>query len=131
MVRRQVLRARSLWLRLLHLGTPPRAADGGAQALHRVQGPHAQASRRQTRGGGREDQGLIARPFARASCLCLKQNDAAYSVRSPPPCGEGLGVGVVVWGNVSASPPPHKGGGCRPSSPLVLIPFYANASPPP
>src|SRR5215510_7358729 len=29
---------------------------------------------------------------------------AADSVHSPPPCGEGLGVGVVVWGNISASP---------------------------
>src|SRR5262249_61347254 len=111
----------------------PRADGGGAQALPRVQGPHAKASRRQTRGGGREDQGLIARPFARASCLCLKQNDAAYSVHSPPPCGEGRGVGVVVWGNVSASPHhppsptlPHKGGGGRPRSPPLLNPFHTN-----
>src|SRR5262249_50977090 len=49
-------------------------------------------------------------------CLCLNRNEAAYSVHSPPPCGEGLGVGVVVWGNVSASPhhplpnPPPQGG---------------------
>src|SRR6516162_7882493 len=31
-------------------------------------------------------------------------------MRSPPPCGEGLGVGVVVWGKSGAQPhhpPPH------------------------
>src|SRR5215831_1948274 len=89
MVRRQVLRARSLWLRLLHLGTPPRAADGGAQALHRVQGPHAQASRRQTRGGGREDQGLIARPFAKPHSCENGISASANSVCSLPPCGGG------------------------------------------
>src|SRR6266705_925584 len=53
--------------------------------------------------------------------LCaLKHVSAAYSVRSPPPCGEGLGVGVVRFlrrwrhHDLAASPPsppsPHKGG---------------------
>ena len=41
--RRQVFGARSLWLRFLHLGSTPRAADGRAQELHGAQGPHAQA----------------------------------------------------------------------------------------
>ena len=45
MVLRPILGARSLRLRLLHLGRAPRAADGRAQELHRVQGPHAQAPR--------------------------------------------------------------------------------------
>src|SRR5262245_45053628 len=55
----------------------------------------------------------------------------ADSVRSPPPCGEGLGVGVVrfvrSWRHChyTAPPPspplPHKGGGSRPSLPLALI----------
>jgi len=72
MVRRPIFRGRSLWLRLLHLGRPPRAANGGAQELHRVQGPHAQASRRRARGRGREDQGLIApRPSANTRCSPL------------------------------------------------------------
>src|SRR5262245_34639224 len=80
MVRRQILRARSLWLRLLHLGSPPRAADGGAQELHRVQGPHAQAPRRHARGGEREGQGLIGiRPRVRyVSCFTLRRADASY-----------------------------------------------------
>ena len=37
-------------------------------------------------------------------------NRAAHSVCSPPPCGEGLGVGVRVGGHVSRNnndPPPH------------------------
>ena len=43
-------------------------------------------------------------------------SDAAHSVRSPPPCGEGLRVGVAMWGNSAAprttplpSPPPQGG----------------------
>src|SRR5262249_61035630 len=45
--------------------------------------------------------------------LCLKHISPAYSVRSPPLCGEGLGVGVVRflrrWRHpyLAASPPPH------------------------
>src|SRR5262245_25128437 len=38
--------------------------------------------------------------------LCLKHADAAYSVRSPPPCGEGLGVGVHR--RLTARPPPRR-----------------------
>src|SRR5215831_14166242 len=55
---------------------------------------------------------------------------SAYSVCSPPPCGEGLGVGVVRfvrswrhqnYTDLPPSPPlPHKGGGSRPSLPLAL-----------
>src|SRR5262245_51203275 len=55
----------------------------------------------------------------------------AHSVRSPPPCGEGSGVGVVRFScrwhhrHLAASPPspalPHKGGGSKPSLPLPLI----------
>ena len=37
-------RPRSLRLRVLRLGRPPRAADGGAEKLHRIQGSHAQAA---------------------------------------------------------------------------------------
>ena len=45
------------------------------------------------------------------------------------PCGEGLGVGVVIGGRSRAktttpSPTlPHKGGGSTPSVPLAVIPF--------
>src|SRR5262245_25224374 len=45
--------------------------------------------------------------------LCLKHVSATYSVCSPPPCGEGLGVGVVrflPWWrhyNFTAPPPPR------------------------
>src|SRR5262249_43647635 len=113
MVFRSILRARSLWLRLLHLGRPPRAADGGAQALHRVQGPHAQASRRQTRGGGREDQGLIGASvlLGCVSCLTFGPADALYggdvterSVMAvgllPPPL---LGVSSLDWAPLAAA----------------------------
>src|SRR5712692_3698069 len=37
-------------------------------------------------------------------------NGAAISARSPPPCGEGLGVGAVVGGRISRNnydPPPR------------------------
>src|SRR5262249_52141900 len=53
---------------------------------------------------------------------------ATYSVRSPPPCGEGLGVGVARLArsrchSTTPSPAlPHKGGGNRPSLPLQLSP---------
>src|SRR5215475_12392613 len=53
--------------------------------------------------------------------LCLKQVSAAYSVCSPPTCGEGLGVGVVRFlprsrhHYLAASPPsppsPKRGEG--------------------
>ena len=46
-------------LRLLHLGRAPRTADGGAEELHRAQGPAAQAARRRARGRRREDQGVM------------------------------------------------------------------------
>ena len=45
-VRRQVFGARSLWLRVLHLGRAPRTADGRIEELHRVQGPHDRAGPR-------------------------------------------------------------------------------------
>ena len=43
-------------------------------------------------------------------CLRLKDNSAANSVCSPPPCGEGLGVGVAVVGRSlrnNHDPPPQ------------------------
>src|SRR5947207_1885733 len=56
---------------------------------------------------------------------------AAHSMRSPPPCGEGLGVVVVrlvrSWRHCrhTAPPPspplPHKGGGSKPSLPPGLV----------
>ena len=55
---RPVLRARSLWPSLLRLGRAPRAADGRAEELHRLQGPHAAAPGRAARRRGREGQGL-------------------------------------------------------------------------
>ena len=58
MVRRQILRGRSLRLRVLYLGRAARAADGRAQELHGVQGSHAQARGGQTRRRRREGQGL-------------------------------------------------------------------------
>src|SRR6185295_14654164 len=54
----------------------------------------------------------------------------AHSVSSPPPCGEGLGVGVIVGGHTSINnnyPPPHpsptRGEGSRPSLSVDLIPI--------
>src|SRR5215467_5960463 len=38
--------------------------------------------------------------------LCLKHVSATYSVCSPPPCGEGLGVGVHQ--RITARPPPRR-----------------------
>src|SRR5262245_29094185 len=90
-------------------------------------------------------------------CLCLKRSKAAYSVHSPPqpnpglpgfgcfkicrkraspqPAGEGLGVGVarLTHRRLPCAPPPsptlpHKGGGSRLSSPLMLIPFHTTRS---
>src|SRR5262249_33189062 len=63
---------------------------------------------------------------AAASFALVKHGSAAQSVGSPPPCGEGLGVGVAVVARVafhnfdphparlrcaSAGDPPHKGEG--------------------
>ena len=53
----------------------------------------------------------------KAHSLSLKHNGAQHSVCSPPPCGEGLGVGVVRRGAIGASrkdppspsPPPQGG----------------------
>ena len=62
-------------------------------------------------------------------CWYVMHNGVTISVRSPPPCGEGLGVGVVADKSRTRSPSstapppsptlPHKGGGSRPS-PLVV-----------
>src|SRR5262249_36855767 len=67
------------------------------------------------------------RPFA-----VLKHVSAAYSGCSPPPCGEGLGVGVHR--RITAGPPPRRfaptlptRGRVRPSSSLALIPVHVNA----
>src|SRR6266516_4667549 len=65
-----------------------------------------------------------------AACVLsyLTHYGATHSVRSPPPCGEGLGVGVVrFFAGVATEispyhplpiPPPHNGGGSRPSLPV-------------
>src|SRR5262249_21357014 len=73
----------------------------------------------------------MALPAATYSAL-VKHASATQSVDSPPPCGEGLGVGVLLWGNARASPhhphpgasrrPSPQGGGEGPSLPLVLTP---------
>src|SRR5262249_12722885 len=80
-VRRQILRGRSLRFRVLHLGRAPRAAHGRAQALHRVQGPHGGAPRDQTRGRGREGQGL--RPFSALTVMA----GLVTASRVYPTCG--------------------------------------------
>src|SRR5271154_3573672 len=69
MVLRRLFRARSLWLGFLQLGRAPRTADGGAEKLHRAQGPLAQASRRRARGRGREDQGVMFRHCERSEAI--------------------------------------------------------------
>ena len=60
-VLRSLFGSRSLRLRLLHLGRAPRAADGGAQELHGVQGSHDAASRGPARGRAGEGEALIRR----------------------------------------------------------------------
>ncbi len=60
-VLRSLFGSRSLRLRLLHLGRAPRAADGGAQELHGVQGSHDAAARGPARGRAGEGQALIRR----------------------------------------------------------------------
>src|SRR3954454_9487423 len=50
---------------------------------------------------------LCVLPFPR---WARRKTVAAHSVRSPPPCGEGLGVGVAVGGDLSRNndvPPPQ------------------------
>src|SRR5262249_6996487 len=73
----------------------------------------------------------MALPAATYSAL-VKHASATQSVDSPPPCGEGFGVDVLLCGNARASPHhPHPGAGLRPSPqgvgygpscPLVLPP---------
>src|SRR5215510_2106749 len=68
-------------------------------------------------------------------CLCLKRFSAPHSVCSPPPCGEGMGVGVLQ--RITARPPPRRfaptlptRGRVGPSSPLALdytLPEYTLA----
>jgi hypothetical protein len=65
-----------------------------------------------------------------AWCRCTI-NSAAHSVCSPPPCWEGLGVGVVrlMRRRCHTEPPPspalpHKGGGSTPSLWLALMLFH-------
>src|SRR5216684_5764511 len=103
MVFRPVLGGRSLWLRVLYLGRPPRAADGRAQELHRVQGPHARPSRRRARGGGREDQAVSGGVSSCTSCprssakerVSVRCGHRGRQTRSAPsPCKGGVGVGV-------------------------------------
>src|SRR5262249_53254356 len=123
------LGAGPLGLRLLPRGRPPGGADGGHKALHCVQGPHAKASRRQTRGGGREDQGLIGASvlLGCVSCLTFGPADALYggdvterSVMAvgllPPPL---LGVSSLDWAPLAAAGGaffPVRGGSDRDSS---------------
>src|SRR5262249_10937361 len=38
--------------------------------------------------------------------LCLKHVSATYSVCSPPPCGDGLGLGIHQ--RITGRPPPHR-----------------------
>src|SRR5262245_38473072 len=76
--------------------------------------------------------------------LSWMHNGAPHSVCSPPPCGEGLGVGVRQ--RITARPPPRRSaaklaraaqawlraptlptrGRVGPSSPLALIPLHLN-----
>src|SRR5262245_6047578 len=85
--------------------------------------------------GGLE-QGLRRRSLVRVAPLLRHQSFlAAYSVCSPPPCGEGMGVGVLQ--RITARPPPRRfaptlptRGRVGPSSPLALdytLPEYTLA----
>src|SRR5262249_6851489 len=60
------------------------------------------------RRSARHSNSIIARtaPLLEHVRLCLKHFGAAHSVRSPPPCGEGLGVGVRQ--RITARPPPRR-----------------------
>src|SRR5262249_29686908 len=74
---------------------------------------------------------LITHESSCASNTCVNglrsRAVAAYSMYSPPPCGEGLGVGVARLVHQCCHthhPPspalPHKGGGSTPSSRRIL-----------
>src|SRR5262245_63321693 len=64
--------------------------------------------------------------------LKLAHDVAALRACSPPPCGEGLGVGVgVAWAQQLGPPSPslpHKGGGSRP---VFWRTTYLNCTAPP
>ncbi|TMJ88787.1 MAG: hypothetical protein E6G76_09605 [Alphaproteobacteria bacterium] len=49
---------------------------------------------------------LVGRLSSHRDSLVLLRDHAAYSVCSPPPCGEGLGVGVHQ--RITARPPPRR-----------------------
>ena len=66
--------------------------------------------------------------------MSLMHNDIADSVRSPPPCGEGLGVGAFIDSRDqrqdptppatlrAAGDPPHKGEGeTEPTSRVSIV----------
>src|SRR5262245_51353254 len=57
--------------------------------------------------------------------LCLKHVSPAYSVRSPPPFGEGLGVGVRQ--RIAARPPPRRFAPTLPTRGRVKSEFAAGA----
>ncbi len=74
------------------LGAPPPLKFGVAK-------PKFQTPGAKTRRGNEKGRVKMVRWAVRDAGsfqLCWMHNHAAYSVCSPPPCGEGLGVGVVV-----------------------------------
>src|SRR6516164_1874559 len=92
---------------------------GTARMLSRRPTPASQSRLAATQNSRMASRLRLRSPF-------LKHVSAANSVRSPPPCGEGLGVGVAVVARVAfsnfdphparircaqAGDPPHKGEG--------------------
>src|SRR5262249_996211 len=100
---------------------PPRGGGGNGMRPPAQRSPGSGAGWRQTFGAKRPPSrfrgySLTSFSTTNSGARPLPRKRDADSVRSPPPCGEGLGVGVRVGGRVSCNnddPPPTRGEGAH------------------